>query len=407
MRLKRSYPFGVLLAMLAFLPSLQGQTTLDKVPTHGTINILIGSKYGLVAETDSMLSNGKQSPNPGQKLFKIDDKTICTIADFYSDPGPEVLGNSKSNPLATNIPGIFASYMHSLQSQKVVRFDTKVKWLTDDVIFNLQLLADVEELSGSIPNPHGSTLTVAGYDDGNLAVQRVRVKPIRTNQGIVFEGYQEPKVVLGPRLTYFTAGMDDVAQDMLSNSDSHHNYGSAEMTSLRKQLSLIDGASDELSRIEAAENKIVDETATFHSIEVGGARQVAVLAGGGLIKFQEPVLPLSQARRVVITLRGGKEIGDRYMPYAFEAIGYNVNTLVVDFDHYSDHSIQRLDNRIFAHSFFIDTVFIYQGYGLAVLDASNVLIDCTLILGPKVSDDDAFVVSLKRRYPDLRVQREQ
>lgn len=407
MRLKRSYPFGVLLAMLTFLPSLQGQTTLDKVPTHGTINILIGSKYGLVAETDSMLSNGKQSPNPGQKLFKIDDKTICTIADFYSDPGPEVLGNSKSYPLATTIPGIFASYMHSLQSQKVVRFDTKVKWLTDDLIFNLQLLADVEELSGSIPNPHGSTLTVAGYDDGNLAVQRVYVKWTRTDQGIVFEGRPKPKVVLGSRLEYFTAGMEDVAQDMLANSRSYHNYGSPELTYLHDQLRPKGRAFSSLDKIEAAENKIVDETATFHSIEVGGARQVAVLAGGGVVKFEEPVLPPGQARRIVNTRHGGIEVGKRDMPYAPEQFQTSPNVLVVTFDFYSDHAIQRLDNRIFARSSFKNTVFTYQGYGLAVLDASDALIDCTLILGPNVSNDDAFVVSLKRRYPDLRVQRGQ
>jgi len=53
--------------------------------SHGTVNILLANKNGLVAVTDSMLtfSNGSHQPI-GRKLFKIDDRTICTIAGSYT-----------------------------------------------------------------------------------------------------------------------------------------------------------------------------------------------------------------------------------------------------------------------------------------------------------------------------------
>lgn len=73
-----------------------GRAQQNAPPTHGTINLLIGSKFGLVAETDTMLSfsNG-ESAGFAQKLFQIDDHTICTIADFYKDPGPARLGKNR------------------------------------------------------------------------------------------------------------------------------------------------------------------------------------------------------------------------------------------------------------------------------------------------------------------------
>src|SRR5271168_5299533 len=64
---------------------------------HGTINILLANKNGLVAVTDSRLSSKGRAAGSAQKLFQLDDKTICTIAGAYLVPGPsnpqgEVLG---------------------------------------------------------------------------------------------------------------------------------------------------------------------------------------------------------------------------------------------------------------------------------------------------------------------------
>ena len=75
--------------------------------------------------------------------------------------------------------------MHSLQLHDNASFDVKVRWPTEDLIFNLQLLEDIKDLTAPTREPHRSTLTVAGYDNGNLTVERVRVEPNHTNQGVV------------------------------------------------------------------------------------------------------------------------------------------------------------------------------------------------------------------------------
>src|SRR5213593_3458882 len=62
--------------------------------TRGTINVVMGNENGLVALTDSMLTevlpNGvpRQLPTPGQKLFQLDRTSVCTVAGFIAAPIP-------------------------------------------------------------------------------------------------------------------------------------------------------------------------------------------------------------------------------------------------------------------------------------------------------------------------------
>ena len=54
---------------------------------RGTVNILLANKNGLVAITDSKLVMGNDPAGYAQKLFRIDDHTLCTIAGWYSWSG--------------------------------------------------------------------------------------------------------------------------------------------------------------------------------------------------------------------------------------------------------------------------------------------------------------------------------
>lgn len=57
--------------------------------SHGTINILLANGNGMVLLTDSRTSNhGRLVSDNSPKLFQLDDKTVCSIAGFYFDPGP-------------------------------------------------------------------------------------------------------------------------------------------------------------------------------------------------------------------------------------------------------------------------------------------------------------------------------
>src|ERR1700730_9960007 len=87
MRLRVSWASCALL-LLPLVVVAGGNPTDDGI-AHGTINIALGNKNGLVVLTDSMVPRKyppgpRQLPNPGQKLFKLDDRTVRSVAGFAS-----------------------------------------------------------------------------------------------------------------------------------------------------------------------------------------------------------------------------------------------------------------------------------------------------------------------------------
>src|ERR1700735_4007457 len=70
----------------SFMP-LEKDSADDGV-SRGTINVVLANQNGIIALTDSMVTAGrKQLREPAQKLFKLDDRTVCTIAGFLSSDG--------------------------------------------------------------------------------------------------------------------------------------------------------------------------------------------------------------------------------------------------------------------------------------------------------------------------------
>ena len=74
-------PAAALIVLLFSTGPLLAETkATDDSLGHGTINIVLANEKGIVVLTDSMitLGDGHQSPDPAQKLFKLDDRTVCT-----------------------------------------------------------------------------------------------------------------------------------------------------------------------------------------------------------------------------------------------------------------------------------------------------------------------------------------
>ena len=92
------YKRSILLVVLTlWLFSRIALASADPNPVlTGTVNIVLANANGIVALTDSN-QTGKSpstgepftSPLPGQKLFRLDDRTVCTIAGFGSLPFPD------------------------------------------------------------------------------------------------------------------------------------------------------------------------------------------------------------------------------------------------------------------------------------------------------------------------------
>lgn len=169
--------------------------------SHGTINILLGNENGLVAVTDSMLSTPDNRHYPGhQKLFKIDDRTLATMAGSYSRPG---LGG-RDHLLDLWVPNImtrFALQQGALNQSKqplpyATKFERFEKLFSEALTANLQA-AIVSDPKLNIAQVEPIELTLAGFDlDGSLKVGEVTLTPKLTANGIQFSIGELPRTAL-------------------------------------------------------------------------------------------------------------------------------------------------------------------------------------------------------------------
>jgi len=111
---------------------------------RGTVNILLANKNGLVAITDSKLVMGNDPAGYAQKLFRIDDHTLCTIAGWYSWSGPLIGG--KVFPAYLSIPRVINRVAAHIAELKT--FEDKQRFLVDTVRFNLRVLDQIATDSG-------------------------------------------------------------------------------------------------------------------------------------------------------------------------------------------------------------------------------------------------------------------
>src|SRR5882724_6913774 len=108
--------------LFVFLTDVEGQNPKDSSVVHGTINIALGNENGLVVLTDSMVSvGGVPRPDmPSQKLFKLDDRTICAIAGFASAAAtspPAVSPQASVPDLNTSASAIIQEYVRQSSTQ--------------------------------------------------------------------------------------------------------------------------------------------------------------------------------------------------------------------------------------------------------------------------------------------------
>jgi hypothetical protein len=162
-------------------------------PLHGTVNILLGNRNGLIAITDSRLTSNKgdAAPFPAQKLFRLDDRTICTVAGFYIYPGPEL--GKDAYPAFTIISDIIDRYVRYHSTDLQDPLETKVRSLTSLFQFSLNLVTNMELATlrhkGAPPvnmAPSDSVLTVAGHENGRIRVIQVHLLPTLRDGQIEF-----------------------------------------------------------------------------------------------------------------------------------------------------------------------------------------------------------------------------
>jgi 20S proteasome alpha/beta subunit len=168
----------VLLCCLGSAAALYAQDIPEA--SHGTVNIALANANGIVLLTDSVQSfhrnDGWHFHQPVQKLFRLDNKTVCSIAGFASETGwipPE---------LNTDVTGIMADFKDQLTQKPVPELEAKLRGIAYLVSFYIEVVANRYEVAFGSGTPIGAyefEVIVAGYDvDGKPKVEKLVITPV-------------------------------------------------------------------------------------------------------------------------------------------------------------------------------------------------------------------------------------
>ena len=286
-----------LVIVLGFFHSLTfAQAREGNGVAHGTVNIFLGNENGLVAITDSRLSSGNRPVGYGQKLFKLDDHTVCAIAGFFSAPGPTFKGNSP-NPAGTAIPYVLNGYIRYGWPRESGSLANRFYSLAKTYVVALNLMEEIQRIAGLPPVDTPSIITIAGYEKGSLWVGQVALTPIVVNGAIQYELPTELpilKQVVGGHLTRETAGIDSLALELLNNPAPHADYDP--IFGIYAKSEAANGTPLTLDELKTLANRIERMTADKYRNYVGGEPQVAVLADEKASLLPHPI-PLALPER--------------------------------------------------------------------------------------------------------------
>jgi len=180
--------------------------------SQGTVNIALANANGIVLLTDSVQSHreadGWHQMQPVQKLFRLDDKTVCSIAGFASETGwiPQQLN--------TEVAGIIADVKDQLSERPVGELDAKLGAIGFLVGHYIDLIANRREIVVGPSTPsdaYAFEVIVAGYDvDGEAKLEKLVLTPV-IQEGAKGTRYWSHKtsveaVPLGHKLTYLLWG---------------------------------------------------------------------------------------------------------------------------------------------------------------------------------------------------------
>jgi hypothetical protein len=128
-----------------------GQSSEDEAVVHGTINVVLGNEHGIVVLTDSRLTNaqtGQPLPTPSQKLFRLDDHTVCAIAGFAAAPAASPVSDPVPD-LDTSTSAVIHEYIRQSAAQGPQSISERVKILALLFEVHLSAIANVRQVLGN------------------------------------------------------------------------------------------------------------------------------------------------------------------------------------------------------------------------------------------------------------------
>lgn len=409
------------------------QSSQSGIAAHGTVNIFLANGNGLIAVTDSKISAQSGPLGYGQKLFKLDDRTICSIAGFFSWSGPVMPGNIPSM-LPTSAPAVLNGYIQdhqrylklhqndpqSLQST----FSGVLKAWTD----GLDLMRETQGIFGQQikANEFKTVITIAGYERGELWVGQTAVILDTGKKSFTLEPTIPVLHEVGNRLSYVLAGEYLEVLSIL-NTPSKYGYSNPSLAAYYKSQKADQGSSLNLADLKALAEKLESIAAREHPSDVGGQMQFAVLSDDNVSYFDSP--PSSQPsalghESMRTNARNGYRFGNTYtgsiepsMLDNFSQLGYNseiknglfmmrrlppATFYLVKSDSFTNELVE-LGGLVILGSTFTKCTLLYDGSPIVFFSDKNTLVDTDLLLGPHTSRGAPFVKDFRKMYPDVRI----
>jgi hypothetical protein len=387
---------AAVLLMVSFgaSPSWAQQPADDSI-VHGTINVALGNENGIVVLTDSMLtSDGHQLDTPGQKLFKLDEQTVCAIAGFVS--APAVLPD-----LSTQTDSVIREYVEVSKSLPPQSLAERLRNLAYIFEGYLNLISNTR--LGSTPTTplaaYELQIIVAGYDlDGRPGIGKIDLKLrwfLDTLQPTVEE---EPIANISDGLTRKLNGIRDVADGLLQHPETAPQ--DPDLSAYKDSLHSNGGSSLTVEQMVALAKRLAYYTALKYR-EVGGDNQIAVLTGPHSLKIEQahfpaPPLPLVNFR---------PELEALFADNVGKLPRLANHTIFIRCSFSGMEQVQELDGNFFIENQFRNTVLTYNG-GKVGFDRSNLVRDSILIVGPLVRPDDERVQKLGHDFKWARILRD-
>ena len=399
----------VTLACAMFLVTavpVDSRTVDDDFVVHGTIDVALGNRNGIVVLTDSILTSGThQLSNPGEKLFKLDDHTVCAIAGFVSAPGPVPDLNASTS-------GILHEYIRQSAQQPTQTIAEKLKVLASLLNAHLTGIANVRQelkVPTRISN-YALQLVIAGYDaDGQPKIGKILLATSPMGP-MLQSNLQEAEIVsVGQELVWKLGGMPDVAQRILSHPETISN----DRVLSRYALSLREdrGQSLTVQEMVSVAKRLAYYTSKTHR-EVGGPNQVAMLKRGSPIAIEQPPLrkapkpPIRFGLTVDVSFTNGVAILEKGSAVVFIRCSWNGTqreSLQDDASQWmkksfgSRREVIELDGNYFFGNNFTNYVLTYDG-GPVTFDGTNRVKHSMLFFGHNAKPDGENVLQLERHF---------
>ncbi|HMH14511.1 MAG TPA: hypothetical protein VK578_15530 [Edaphobacter sp.] len=400
----KSLAFAIWVLVIAGRMQMFGQSK-----THGTVNVLLANKNGLVLVTDSRLSNERHEPvGYGQKLFVIDDHIVCSIADFYSDTGPTMGGSTSA---FTTAPGILKALIEMHREAINGKHEQSIQLVFDDLIniytFCLTALANLDSVENPNRKPSGAQLTLAGYEEKALRVMQVSLKPVPVQNVWEYIQLDRKDRIVTDGLVKRFAGITDRIDSILSNPTDKSVLNDPILSYLTSEIARNNGRDLTLNDLRQAAVQLKEQTSRRYPNVVGGKTQFVTMEDGH-ISSQELLTPdtekldsikFAQIYNLEISGSSDHPMDTFQVPPPVNAIGYIFAGI-----RFAELT-ERMDGKAYIRSRFEDCVLQYTGSEAILFDAHNIVANTTLEIGKDVLDSDRFLVQFRKDFPSVKVLR--